>query len=276
MKTLRKVFHVGGKESHSYVIIELPETTTEIPSYVIDTQSVVTADPDLVSAVAQANGIQNFMKKIAEGNAVNGINLDKLNKMCNDNPKNVTYLGDNVRQNEKHEWIPCNYSLNVINRAANKEQQKNLAWIDLQNELRSDTKDIIFKPNKAQPDDTIDPTKKVMQGHSGALYGKRLAKGSEFIPLTKGQIDFHNELRSEFVKNTTIPECIENLQKVSNSWVWDGTGTPSQDTHHNEYYRSQTGGTPYKLADLEEEQKKGYTRINTMYGDLKKKYADKK
>ncbi|MEH2168450.1 MAG: DUF4157 domain-containing protein [Nostoc sp.] len=257
---------VGGGSSGNYVMVA-PLNGVEF----LEDTSVPGPDPALTKAVTDAMGIKSFMKQIANGDTVNGIDLAKLNKMCNENAKNVTYLGGEVRQNEKHEWIPCNYSLNVINRAAEQNQS---AWIDLQDDLRSHTKDIIFEPNKAQTDNTIHPTKLVMQGHSGALYGERLTGG--LIPLIKGQPDFHNDLRQTFDKNKNIPGCINKLEGVFKSWVWDGMTVPDANQYHNKYYRSPKIGTKYKLSELANEQKQGYKTIEAKYKELKQKYKVKK
>ncbi|MEH2222251.1 eCIS core domain-containing protein [Nostoc sp.] len=248
----------------SYVIIGEKDKEHYV-SEVSDTQANQGADQDLKNAVQIAGGVKQFMKQIANGDTVNGINLDKLNTICNSNPKNVTYLGSEVRQNARHEWIPCNYSLDVIKRA---KEKKDLVWIDLQDELRSNTKDIIFKPNKAEKDTTISPTgKKVMQGHSGALYGQRVTGG--VIPLIKNQPEFHDDLRKAFDKSKTIQECNNNLESVFDSWVWNGVTVPDKSEYHNEYYRSPQGGKKYQLSDMNTEAAQGYQNIQNDFKKMK-------
>ena len=267
------VFHVGNAGSRTYVLIHFQPKDPQSAAFVIDTDKKDQPDPDLITAVQTAGGIKAFMEQIAQGNKVNNIDLAELNKMCNDS-LNLTYLGVQVRNKEEHEWIPCDYSLEVINRA---NEQNKLAWVELQDELRSKTRDIIFKPEKAECDNkNIHPAKLVMQGHSGALYGKAELSDKQFKPLTQGQPGFHNALRSAFEKNKNIPSCIDKLQEVSNSWVWNGKTVPDTKKYHNEYYRSPTGGTKYTLSALAKEQREGYARINKTYNNIKEKYKNKK
>ncbi|MGB3191276.1 MAG: DUF4157 domain-containing protein [Limnoraphis sp.] len=264
-KSIDIVKPVGGQSSHNYVMVNPPLKGVDF----LEDTSVSGADPALTKAVQDAMGIKPFMKKIAEGDTVNGIDLDKLNKMCEDNRQNVKYLGNNVRQNEKHEWIPCNYSVKVINRA---KEQNELAWIELQDELRSNTKDIIFKPNKAKQDKEIDLNKPVMQGHSGALYAIAQLTDKRIKALTVNQKEFHDQARNTFDQTKNISDCISKIENIFTSWIWDG----NEEVSNLYKYYCNSQGKSITMDTLKTNQKQGYKNIKNMFNRLKNDFNSNK
>jgi hypothetical protein len=116
--------------------------------------------------------------------------------------------------NGMHEWIPSNYIPKVIDRAHTSKE--GVAWVQLQNKMRSPTNLILFKPSKW---DVVDKGGKTLipQGHSGAAFDKKTG-----FELTEHQAEFHDELRKVFDQSKTIDATVAGMKEVVSKWVWDG------------------------------------------------------
>ncbi len=178
--------------------------------------------------VANKGDIVAYMKAMAQGEIVEGIDRTKLNESWNKHQEIVDYLKEKLRQArpKKHEWIPCDQIMNVINRAANVAQfQEGVAWVDLQHKLRIDTSWIIFKPSKA----ILDASKRytLLQGHIGAVY---LEPGH--IIQTTGTTPFHNACRVAFDEAHSTTEFLTSIRSVFAQWMWkDEQPAPSPPIH---------------------------------------------
>lgn len=268
------VFHVDSESGRYYVIIEPTGTEAFPDTYYVNDSSTGAPDQELKDAVNAAGGIDKFMQEIAQGKLVNGVDGTKLKALCMGNSKNEQYLAASFRFKANHEWVPSSYVTKVIERATDNGSGPQLAWIELQNTLASETKNIVFDPDRHSSDDiTIDSSgKQVLQGHSGALYGKREADG-KFIPLTKGQGSgsespgtFHGDLRNAFNKNKQVDKCIAGLYNVFVDWVWDGGTVPSASHYHDEYY-NKSGTIVDDLNDVADRQNTsgGYEEISDQF-----------
>jgi Domain of unknown function (DUF4157) len=182
-------------------------------------------DHNLKKAV-ESVGIVEFMKSMAKGTAIMGIDRAKLDKLWK-NQDNKDWLKSKFRNANKgnHEWIPSNMIMDVINRTAGVEDGVEVAdWIELQHNLRTDTSWVIFKPSKGTIEKYGGKDYTVLHGHVGAMY----LKGAQ---RKDGTNIFHNVLRRSFVASQKINQCIESLQTVFEEWVWDGKENPNPSIH---------------------------------------------
>ena len=179
---------------------------------------------------------------------------------------NQQWLENAFRQADagKHEWIPSDMMPDVLDFAS----EEGVEWVTLQHELRSNTKDIIFKPSKAEYDTKVSADKKVLQGHSGALYVKKIGVDA-FKPATKGQPAFHNALRDSFnaKKDDGVKETTKALKGVFEAWVWKNEDPGDV---HDTYYRKPNGGPSSSAAALKGTQGASYDRILKKFTDLLK------
>ena len=114
----------------------------------------------------------------------------------------------------KHEWIPSNYISKVIERAHSTKE--GVAWVELQDKMRSPTNLILFKPSKWG---VVDKGGKALipQGHTGAVFDKKTG-----FELTEHQAEFHDELRKVFDGSKTVKDTVAGMKTVVAKWVWDG------------------------------------------------------
>jgi Domain of unknown function (DUF4157) len=181
---------------------------------------------DNLKKAVESVGIVEFMKSMAKGTTIMGINRSKLEKLWK-NQNNKDWLKSKFRLANKgnHEWIPSNMIMDVVNRTAGVEDGVEVAdWIELQHNLRTDTSWVIFNPSKGSIEKHEGKDYTVLHGHIGAVYLKGEQK-------TKGANVFHGALRSSFVASQKINQCIESLQAVFKEWVWDGKENPSPSIH---------------------------------------------
>jgi len=183
---------------------------------------------------AVGGNLVNFLLAMAEHGAAGGLTLVELEAMC-ESAVNFNWLKDKFRDvkpfGNHHEWIPSNLMVEVVKHA---NQQKSVVgftraarWIRLQNEMRTDTEWIIFKPRYAKlvRDEVANAPRTVLQGHSGAVYlgadgGTGTDKGTQQITHQSG---FHDRLRQCFLDNlSSIPACVDALLEVIKEYVWDG------------------------------------------------------
>jgi Domain of unknown function (DUF4157) len=209
----------------------------------------VTVD-NLKQAVSLAGGIVKFMKDIAGGKTLSGIDRKKLGELWN------LKTGGKVEHREAlknlfraampghHEWIPSNLMLEVVDRDmdANKIGQVP-EWIELQHKFRANTQKTVFNPTYAKAEDYRGKTYAIFQGHVGSIYlAQRDNRGVlKHVEQTKSQAEFHNELRDEFRKSVDKKSALIGIEKIITKWLWNGNSMPSTPIHP--MLRWKDGGT---------------------------------
>lgn len=177
---------------------------------------------------AVGGNLMTFLLALAEHGSAGGLTLAQVNEMC-ESAVNFGWLKDEFREvkpyGHHHEWIPSNFLLQIVQHA---HQQKSVVgftraarWIKLQNEMRTDTKWVIFKPAYAKVVTEAGKSYAVLQGHSGAIYFKE-KKGEN--QQTKQQGPFHDELRACFGGGgiPSIPATIDIIISVFEKYIWMG------------------------------------------------------
>jgi hypothetical protein len=204
----------------------------------------VTVD-NLKQAVSLAGGIVKFMKDIAGGKTLSGIDRKKLGELWNQKTNGKTdhrkELKDLFRSaaSGKHEWIPTDLMLEVIDRDMDANNIGEVPkWIDLQHKFRIPSAEVVFAANKAKSVSFNNTNYAVFQGHVGAVYleesvqNQRTGRSSiKFTEQTTSQMDFHNDLRANFRSATTVLKVLGEIEKTVNVWVWDGKSMPSLPIH---------------------------------------------
>lgn len=196
------------------------EALTPRDQAVFEAKVAQAADSGLVSAV-KSMGMVPFLKAIAAGKTVQGINEAKFEALWN-NAVDEAWLKDRFRAVDPgmHEWIPSNEVEAVVQRAKSPAHPGGAAWIDLQNELRSDTSQVIFAPAKVNLTASEGgKPRQMLQGHVGALYFNGVMQ-------TKEEAAFHDELRAAFASAGTIPDAVDKLKAVMAAWMWKGEPLP--------------------------------------------------
>ncbi|MBN2394140.1 MAG: hypothetical protein JXR84_25635 [Anaerolineae bacterium] len=246
---------VDGKDSwdYDYVFRATKDTTGTTKPKSKELENVQ-------AAVNSSGGIIGFMKAIAAGKRPMQIGRAKL-EMLWKQAEIRDWLKDCFRRANKgkHEWIPSNMMMDVINRTAGVETGVKAAdWIQLQHELRVDTSWVIFKPSKSEwVANHKGKSYTVLQGHSGAVYFEGEAQ-------TAGQPAFHNELRAAFESGTTVKKCISRLQEVFKEWVWEGE--KSNSVHPK--LRFGLGGS---VSTVKRKQKRNFEKANKRFEQLKER-----
>jgi hypothetical protein len=212
----------------------------------------------VVKQAIKRTSIVPFMKTLAMGKSVEvagaSISLADFATVWAAGPKGTHWIEDQFRavRPHDHEWIPSNYLLRVVQRASSSSE--GLAWIDLQDQMRSATKLIIFKPSKIRVVKQVGgKSYLVLQGHVGALDDHTSGD-----PLTVGTDEFHDQLRAAFDGASTIAECATAIKKVFEEWVWDGQA-PDLPISPDVYYHE--GGSVAGDAQMIERQKASYAAI---------------
>jgi phage-related protein len=223
---------LSKSSAQKYAIVDPPPPYSE---NVVDTEEEA-ADADLKAAVAQAGDVVKFMIAIAEGRSFTRptkvINRAELERLWNTSQTSKEWLGGRFRAKTPghHEWIATDLMVYVIGRAADSVANgiKASQWIELQNELRTDTSWVVFKPDKATSEDVPGrPTTRVLQGHPGALSYTRASDGRE-IDASVGSPGFHNELVGVFRnKDITAQAALTQLKGIFERWVWNNEAVPS-------------------------------------------------
>ncbi len=173
-------------------------------------------DPTLVAAIKTAGGMVPFMKDMAAGKTIGGVDEAKFEQMWNVSADEA-WLKDKFRAVDPsmHEWIPSNEVEAIVQKA--KTAPGGAAWIDLQNELRSPTNQVIFEPSKSSsmsPQGTL-----VLRGHVGAIY-------LNGVMQTVDEAKFHDELRAAFTASKDIANAVDLLKAVMLEWMWKGDALP--------------------------------------------------
>ncbi len=228
-------------------------------------------EANIKKAVAAAGGVIQFMKAMAAGQTIEGIDRSKLEKAWGENQKIKDWLKDKFRDANpgNHEWIPSNMIMDVINRATNVAWGVEVAnWIDLHHELRTDTSWVIFSPDyspkriKGQV---------VLQGHPGAIYIRTTnSEGAEYLqPQTAGVNKWHDSLRSKFTNNTTAVNVLGSLRTFFGYTVWDGKSLPGN--LHPEHRDS--SGQLLDMNALKGQQQANFDKTQDMFSNLMTKYS---
>jgi hypothetical protein len=207
----------------------------------------------MIGAVSSAGGIVAFMKKIAAGANIAGIDRKKLGELWNQKTggktqPNGTITGGIVKHREAlkdlfraampdhHEWIPSNMMLEVIDRdmdALNLSQVPE--WIDLQHNFRIKTQDVVFGEQKVLHINHNGKPHAVFQGHVGAKIILETVDTSSGDVVTKEQYgiqdEFHNDLRDAFKSSTNIKTVKTAIKSVAQNWIWNGKTLPLNPLH---------------------------------------------
>jgi hypothetical protein len=216
------------------------------------------ADPRLVQAAS--GRIIPFLIDLAQNKpASGGLDISNFDRdYWADKPANQTWIKDRFRgSGGEHEWIPTSYVMKVVARAREARDVEGMeaaaAWVTFQNELRSPTKILMYPPkgryerSVPHPRDPISHVTKsgqalgVLQGHVGAVYApvREDTYSEDVIAQTRGQQEWHNDLRHIFASNTgtdlaTMGNIVEQLETFVDTDVWNGKKFTNPG--FNEYY----------------------------------------
>lgn len=218
---------------------------------------------DNLKAAVNSVGILNFLKAMANGQTIMGIDRQELENLWQ-KQDNKDWLKDKFRSanSGKHEWIPTNMIMQVINRTAGVEDGVEVAdWIDLQHKMRTDTSWVIFKPSKGTIEEFQGNRYTVLHGHVGALYLNNRQK-------TQGTIQFHNSLRKSFSASKKVQQCITDVQQVFEDWVWDGRDNPVPPLHPQLTWNGMLAAS--NLSTMQSQQASNFNTTRTMFENLKK------
>ena len=219
-------------------------------------------DQTLVTAIKTAGGMVPFMKDMAAGKTIAGVNEAAFVKMWNVSADEA-WLKDKFRavSPSMHEWIPSNQVEAVVEKA--KTAPGGPAWIDLQNELRSPTNQVIFSPAKSSHDvDEAGKDSLVLHGHVGAIYLRGVMQ-------TKDEAKFHDELRAAFASTTDLGKAVDLLKAVMVEWMWKGDTLPKPLDPDLENSVKQPIDEKALLADRAEH----FADMSKLFDDLKVKYG---
>ncbi|BDC51034.1 hypothetical protein F183_A33500 [Bryobacterales bacterium F-183] len=246
------------------------------------------ADPELKAKVAEKKGVIPFLKYVA---TENDPQIDKKWREVwwKDGSANQKWIAERFRgSGGKHEWIPTNYIGEVMNYARAQQNNPNApinaaSWIDFQDTLRTDTKNIMFSRAywlKAPVSPASEEaTQLLIQGHAGALYapiheGKWRAD-NEIVQQTHGQKEWHDKLRAIFknaAKGTSKAgrdQIVENLATFADSDLWHGqTHSPAFD----KYYDS--GKAPLSMKEIQSRASKAQSELETAIDKAKEVTKD--
>lgn len=234
----------------------------ELAAFEAAVQKVV--DPKLVAAIKSApNGMIGFLETIAKGGTVGGIDEAAFVTMWNSSADEA-WLKDKFRavMPGDHEWIPSNEIAEVVQKA--KADPAGVAWVDLQNELRSTTNTVIFNEAHSKQDASYT----YLQGHVGALYLETNGKG---IMQTVREAEFHDDLRAAFKGAANLPQAIDMLQAVMVTWMWQGDAL-SKPLHPD---LRDSVNKPIDEAALTANRKQVYGTIVQKFADIRAKFAGK-
>jgi hypothetical protein len=216
-------------------------------------------DPTLVAAIKAAGGMVPFMKDMAAGKTIGGVDEAKFEQMWNSSADEA-WLKDKFRavSPSMHEWIPSNEVEAVVEKA--KAAPGGASWIDLQNELRSPTNQVIFAPAKSSsmsPEGTL-----VLRGHVGAIY-------LNGVMQTVDEAKFHDELRAAFTAAKDIGNAVDMLKAVMVEWMWEGDALPKPlDPNLQDSVKK-----PIDEKALINDRKQHYDAMSTLFDTLKTKYG---
>jgi hypothetical protein len=216
-------------------------------------------DPTLVAAIKTAGGMVPFMKDMAAGKTIGGIDEPKFEQMWNVSADEA-WLKDKFRAVDPsmHEWIPSNEVEAIVQKA--KTAPGGASWIDLQNELRSPTNQVIFEPAKSSsisPQGTL-----VLRGHVGAIY-------LNGVMQTVDEAEFHDELRAAFSASKDIGNAVDLLKAVMLKWMWTGDALPKSLDPNLQNSVKQPIDEKALIADRVSH----FTAMSALFDTLKAKYG---
>jgi hypothetical protein len=191
-----------------------------------------TRNEKLLEAVIRKEGVLSFMKHMAPGGAAIHAGPEASDMFTRDMLKALwevqtakDLIKDKFRAATKanHEWLPSDRIWRVVERAGRDSLHKQVGWIEVQHNLRSDTFMIIFKPELTGDSPITEPdgTYQRMNGHVGAAYWRRPDPANK---LTKGESVFHDELMDAFDDSLSPRDAVERAGKTFIKWTWDGGG----------------------------------------------------
>jgi hypothetical protein len=141
-------------------------------------------------------------------------------------------------------------------------------WIELQNDLRTDTSWVIFKQSRGTLLTLNNVPVIILHGHVGAMY----LNGRE---QTRGSSDFHGQLEGVFNANLSIGDSLDRIKGVFTAWVWQGRGESlTVAVHPGLVWRNRLPlNIPANLSSLENQQNTQFSRTEQMLEDLKRTYG---
>jgi hypothetical protein len=199
----------------------------------------ITVD-NLKQAVSLAGGIVQFMKDIAAGKTLSGIDRKKLGELWDQKTNGKSEHRDALKNMFRaampghHEWIPSNYMLEVIDRDMDANKIGQIPeWIDLQNKFRVDTEKVIFGIRHVEIVDYRGKNHSVFQGHVGSMYLMQRGAGGavKYTKQTTSESTFHDALRNEFKNKSDKKSVLQGIKVVIENWIWDGKTVPSDPIH---------------------------------------------
>ncbi|MGW0885655.1 hypothetical protein ACWD35_40220, partial [Streptomyces sp. NPDC002671] len=152
------------------------------------------ADQELVAAV-KANGLRVFLETLVRAGQVGTITWAKFRDLWDNDTPSREFVKGRFRDLDdgKHEWIPTDYLLEVVESAIGHHEkgdlEKGLDWLRLQDALRSPTNHVIWR--------VLDTEGALSLGaHVGTFYTRERKS-----TLTNGTKDFHDGLRNLYMQN---------------------------------------------------------------------------
>jgi len=179
---------------------------------------------DEVRTPLQSLGILPFMKSLATSGQAGTLKLARFNEIWNKDSATKQWVGDRFRAANRgqHEFLPCDLINEVVNRAANsREFFEGAKWIDLQDQLRVPTTNVVFAAAAGRRVEG----KLVPQGHSGSVKGPDPENPTRIIDQTQHQEAWHSFLEAAFHHSTSFATLRANLELFLNDSLWLGGAT---------------------------------------------------
>ncbi|MEC4880021.1 MAG: DUF4157 domain-containing protein [Scytonema sp. PMC 1070.18] len=254
---------------NSYVIIGEQDKTHYV-AQVSDTRAAG-VDTDLKNKVKDKGGIIGFMKYMTNQVDQNTPEWQKFVIIWDSDPKSKSWLKDQFRDADpgKHEWLPSNMIKAVIERASDaKTYIHGTDWIDFQHEVRTPTKFLIFKLNYANRIvKGVTGVKKILQGHSGAVYTSRPPEGPK--QETDKQKEWHDTLRGFFSNTNSLKQLLQEIEQHFDNTIWDGTPVDRVTTYDR---HCDAKGNLLSLNDLEAQQQREIPKVKSDFMKWKVKF----
>lgn len=213
------------------------------PAVAILDQHVLPAK-DLSAAVSSAGGIVAFLKTLAGGGKVQGIDKQAFSALWSRRTAGTFAHRERIislfraAMPGHHEWLPSDLIEEVVTRDLNAHQLGQASnWVEFQHKTRTLTQHVVFTKERTLAG------KSVPQGHSGSIYLKKTNRAGNvtYKPETEGQEQFHDDLRSAFRSGTTHGAVVAEIKAVIHRSLWDGTGQFKHAIHPECVWRSRTG-----------------------------------